>query len=356
VRPRIFIIVPSAVPMGPIKGAYALANAIVREREVTLVTVRDGPGAEAPLSADVRLVSLQGAGSIWRKIATYRRLLAEAGGRSRVASISLCLSADFVNLFSGRAAATCASVRGNLPANYRMDYGWPGTPLAHAHLLSLRAVDRVIAMNDEMSVQVRRATGREPAIIANFVDEDSLEPFRASAARSGAPSFLFLGSLSERKQPLLAVRALAQLRAQGIAAQLDLVGDGPLRAAVEAEIVRLGLADVARVHGFVAAPYAMLASACALLLPSLSEGMARACLEALYLGVPCVLRRVDGNANVLRDGVNGALFSSDADLPSAMARALSLSDPGLRRESILPPEFRQAAAAQRHLDLVDSIP
>ena len=47
---QIFITVPSPHPTGPIKGAYALANALAAERQVTLVTLKRGPGADAELA------------------------------------------------------------------------------------------------------------------------------------------------------------------------------------------------------------------------------------------------------------------------------------------------------------------
>jgi len=96
-----------------------------------------------------------------------------------------------------------------------------------------------------------------------------------------------------------------------------------------------------------------LARAEALVLPSLSEGISRAVLEALQLGVPVVLRDVDGNRAVVSDGRNGRLFGDPADLPAAI-----LAASGLRRTgdggSLLPPTFRQAPCAQAFLELAEA--
>jgi glycosyltransferase involved in cell wall biosynthesis len=60
-------------------------------------------------------------------------------------------------------------------------------------------------------------------------------------------------------------------------------------------------------------------------LPSLSEGAPRAALEALFLGVPCVLRNVDGNACLVSSGVNGVLFQTDDQLLEAIKGAVVLA-------------------------------
>src|SRR5687767_13279793 len=115
---EIFIVVPSPHPTGPIKGAYALANAVSAERPVTLVTLKQGPGAEAVLDPRVTRRSLADVSGSYNRLAAYRKMLRDAGGRKSVASISMCLSADIVNCLSGNDAVTCVSVRGNLLRNY----------------------------------------------------------------------------------------------------------------------------------------------------------------------------------------------------------------------------------------------
>lgn len=348
------ILVPAPAPAGPVKGAYALANALVRSRSVTLVALKRGPGADAVLHPDVEFLSL--ADVSWRaKISSYRRLLRKAGGRSAAASISMCLSADFVNLFCSDIAATCSSVRGNLLYNYRLDYGGAGVPIAVAHLASLRAVDHVTVMTESMQRQVRRYLGSLPAVIANFVDETVLDEYRAAAPPQGPLRFVFLGSLTERKQPALAVRAVAEIRRRSIDAHLDVVGDGPLRLDLAREIERLALASEVTLHGFSRCPYPVVAAADALVLPSLSEGMSRACLESLHLGVPCVMRAADGNSEVI-GASNGRLFEHDGQLVEAMLQAAALSRARAGRSSLLPEPFRQLHAADAYRELLESGP
>jgi len=350
-----FVLVPSLHPTGPVKGAVALANALADRRTVTLAPVKPGPGVEAPIDPAVTVLPLYESGGRRAGVGRLASALEAAGGRPSggAAMVSYCLSADFTARRLRRHARWISSVRGNLPRNYRFDYGKAGGPLATLHLLSLRAADRVVAMTEPMAGQIARFTGRRPVVIGNFVDEAPLEPFRRSPDPAAPLTLAFLGSLSDRKQPLALVEAAARLAGQGVDLRVDMMGEGPLRPRIEAAAREAGLTDRVFLHGHLANPYPVLARAEALVLPSLSEGISRAVLEALQLGVPVVLRDVDGNRAVVSDGRNGRLFGDPADLPAAI-----LAASGLRRTgdggSLLPPTFRQAPCAQAFLELAEA--
>jgi glycosyltransferase involved in cell wall biosynthesis len=352
---RVFVLVPSLTHTGPVIGAVALANALSQVRDVTLVALKGGTGVAPLVDRRVRVVSLSAHGGWARRLNAYRALLRESGGRSQTASLSSCFSADMVNVQCGSLAFTCAGVRGNLPMNYRFDYGVAGAPLAAFHLTCLRACDAVVVMTRAMARQVRRYLGASPEVIGNFVDESRLDSFRIDAPPEGPFRIVFLASLTARKQPVALVNAVATLRRRGIGVHLDLVGDGPQRADVEERVRALGLGSDATLHGHRDEPYDILAHADVMALPSLSEGLSRASLEALYLGVPCVLRDIDGNAELIRDGVNGTLFHGDASLAEALARTAAWSRARKDgRGSLLPEPFRQRSAVQKYLALLDA--
>lgn len=351
-KKTVFILVPSPHPAGPIKGAYALANALVPLRRIVLVFLKTGPGVNAPLHEMVEVRSLARTEGGWRfRLAAYRKLLEDAGGRRRVVSISMCLSADWINRFCNAQAVICSSVRGNLPQNYRLDYGLFGVPLALGHLLALRTFDHVVAMTDTMASQLHSLAGLEPRVIGNFVDEGELERYRQTETTSGPLRFVFVGSLSKRKQPELVIAAIEKLRDQNV--ELDVLGDGPLREKLCSLVDSLGLHGRVRLHGQVANPHVIVAAADAFVLPSRSEGVSRAALEALHLGVPCVLRDVDGNADLLSVPTSGTLFVRDEDLATAMLQAAQFSRDSSGRNSLLPHAFQQITAASKYLNLLE---
>jgi glycosyltransferase involved in cell wall biosynthesis len=335
-------------------GAVAIANGLSHFCDVTLVALKKGTGKVPRVDPHVRVVSLSTHGGWAARLKAYRALLRASGGRSHTASVSLCFSADMVNALCGSLAFTCAGVRGNLPMNYRFHYGIAGASLAVLHLTCLRAFDAVVVMTHAMAAQVQRYTSTAPQVIGNFVDEPHLDAYRAEPIAEGPIRFVFIGSLTPRKQPLAVIEALSALQRSGVSAHLDLVGDGPLRSAIAERVRELRLDQVVSLHGHCDEPYEMLARADVMVLPSLSEGLSRASLEALYLGVPCVLRAVDGNAELIQDGINGTLFRENTSLADAMARtaAWSRARKG-RRESLLPEAYRQRSAVSRYLALLD---
>ena len=323
---RIFlIIIPSLVPSGPVKGAIALANKLVNRGSVHLVVLKSGPGPSAEIDERVHHTYLWHYSHFFpAKIYHYRQLLAQLSQSAQLISISFCFSADLLNFFCRNKALICTSVRGNLPVNYHMDYGLKGLLLSCFHLFMLRRFHIVFTMTSEMSKQVSRFIGYRPPIVGNFIDEFPLYRYRDVPKPTSSPCFIFVGSLTTRKRPDLLIHSLKVLHNEGYLPTLDIVGDGPLMQPMLSLAADLGLSDYVNFHGHLEQPYSLVRASDALVLPSMSEGMSRAAMEALFLGTPCVLRRVDGNQSLITSGFNGILFDTDGDLPNAMVKVLQL--------------------------------
>jgi glycosyltransferase involved in cell wall biosynthesis len=124
-----------------------------------------------------------------------------------------------------------------------------------------------------------------------------------------------------------------------------------MRSFLEAEIAGRNLARTVTCHGELANPYAILQKADCLVIPSESEGVPRSALEALYYGIPCILRDVDGNRELITPGRNGYLFREDWELAEAMATLCrEKADKGMC--SLLPDEFRQGYCLRQYRDLI----
>jgi glycosyltransferase involved in cell wall biosynthesis len=291
--------------------------------------------------------------SFLAKISIYRSMLKHAGGRNSAISISMCFSADLVNALCCKEAITCASVRGNLPANYLHDFGRVGIPLAWCHLYGLRRHDFVVAMNCAMAIQIQRFIGYRPYIIGNFIDESPLEIWQTKLIVSDTVHLVFLGALTKRKQPSLFVRSVSELVKRGLKVRASIIGDGPEYSQVRSEIEQFGLQEIVIIHGFLNEPASILCQADVMVLPSMSEGVSRAALESLFLGVPVILRSVDGNSELIEDGVNGTLFIKDSELPDAIMRALQILRHQECRRQLLPDAYRQKIAGSAYLKLIE---
>lgn len=354
---RLFVLVPSLVPTGPIKGAVALCNSLANSFDVTLVALKPSPAFPCYIDSRVEVICL---GEIlgWRlRLRTYRRLLEDAGGRPQVVSFSFCLSADVFNFLARRYAATISSIRGHLLRTYRVDFGPAGPLLAIFHFLIVRQLDCVVAMTDRMARQFAAIAGKRPVVIGNFIDELRLESLRSPRMEESAEwRFVFVGRLDPLKSPALVVEAVCLLAEQGILCSLDVYGDGPLMAKLSAIVNERGRGDIVRFHGHVDDPWIQAADAHCLVLPSLTEGVSRAALEALYLGIPCVMRDVDSNADLICPEENGELFRDDASLVTAMKKGAQL---GRRladtRPVLLGENFRQASCIRSYQRLLQGL-
>jgi len=102
--------------------------------------------------------------------------------------------------------------------------------------------------------------------------------------------------------------------------RLVIVGDGSLKSSVEAVLNEGGARDLAWLPGERADIPSLLQGLDCFVLPSLAEGVSNTILEAMASGLPVVATRVGTNAELVDDGLTGALVSAaDSD---ALARAI----------------------------------
>ncbi|KJR46679.1 Poly(glycerol-phosphate) alpha-glucosyltransferase [Desulfosporosinus sp. I2] len=87
---------------------------------------------------------------------------------------------------------------------------------------------------------------------------------------------------------------------------LLLIGEGPLRQTLEAELERNAIPYT--LTGFLPSAYLALPAMDLFVLPSISEGMGLVLLEAMQAGVPIVASDVGGIPEVIRAGQDGLLF------------------------------------------------
>jgi glycosyltransferase involved in cell wall biosynthesis len=169
------------------------------------------------------------------------------------------------------------------------------------------------------------------AIVHCGVDLGRLPDRRtAPGARTGDLRLLSVGRLVPAKGHDILLRAVADLGARGVSVRLDIIGEGPLRADLEAQAAQLGIADRVTLLGARAQEevFARLAACDVFVLASRSEGIPVACMEAMAMAVPAVATAVNGLPELIDDGATGRLVPPED--PQALADAIAwfAADPG----------------------------
>ena len=221
-----------------------------------------------------------------------------------------------------------------------------------AERLLVAGTDRVVTSAESVKAYYVRQVGVDPkrvGVIHNAVNFGRLETSASPAEIKGriglAPRALVAGviaRLTDQKGHAYLFDAIARVPSLD-RLQVIIIGDGPLRSALEADAAARGIAN--RVH-FLGARRDLgdLVSVMDLfVLPSLWEGLPLSLVLAMGAGLPVVATAVGGIPEVVTDSVTGLLVPpADADsLGRALARVVA--DPGERarlgwnaREFVLP--------------------
>lgn len=226
--------------------------------------------------------------------------------------------------------------------------GLRGHPLALAVARgATRLTDLVIANARVVAEDARRVEGIPAAKIVtiyNGIGTAAFEPASPADLDADVPMVLCVANLTRYKGHYHLLRAASRLRERNIACALVLVGDGPERDGLQKAAADLGVD--ARFLGQRTDVPALLARADVVVLPSLSEGMSNAVMEAMAAGKPVVATDVGGNGELLRG--RGVLVPP-AD-PDALADGLAevLSDPERARRTGA--EARRWSLQNLHVD------
>ena len=187
--------------------------------------------------------------------------------------------------------------------------------------------------------QKRKLFARKSEVIYNGVD---LEHFRVDDP-AGVRLRKILGFtetdlvigmsavLRPEKNHLQLVEAIGLLRRRGIPARALLIGDGEMRAAIEARAAALGLKEHVLITGLQQDVRPLVAACDTIALCSTSvETFSLAALEAMALARPVVHADIGGAAEMIRDRRDGFLFGV-GDTRSLTEALAALADPQLRK-------------------------
>lgn len=350
---RILLLCAEMGGVGGVERLLASLSGLLAERHEVHVASFDPPGTAPGIPLPVRFHPLGSGPPRSRPLrpltysAQARRLRALERRLGIEVTISNLWRADLVSALAGgdgrRITLAHINIVGN-PTNRLMLRMRPFVAGIY------RRLDRVVAVSDALARELGTLYRLDPArigAIPNFV--------HVPASLQGTPRtpgrLVWCGRIVAEKNLPALVEIVAGLAAGGRPVSLDVVGDGPERAAAERAA---GAAPHAiRFHGLLGDPLPVIAGAAALALPSHSEGLPMVLLEALALGTPIIAADCQGGGvhQVLRARTPHDPSREDAErVPAGLL--LPIPDSPARRQTwaaaiddLLPDEARLAAAS-----------
>lgn len=163
--------------------------------------------------------------------------------------------------------------------------------------------------------------------------EDRLLRRRGCGFDEGDFIVITVGSLKTVKNQAMLLAAAAEMRRlYGTIPHIVMVGSGPDLEMLQTRAAELGLSSHVRFVGHLSSGVdRWLSIADVFALPSLTEGLSNALLEAQALGLPAIVTEVGGNPEVVTDGKSGFLVPvGDVALLASRMHALQ-QDASLRR-------------------------
>ncbi len=262
-----------------------------------------------------------------------------------------------------------ASVAG-VPHRVHGEHGWEASDPRGLEARGLRirracrpVIQRYVPMSQDIARWLEQHVGVEVNRIRQLYSGVDTEKFAPATGVPGAAPFTLgtVGRLDPVKNQASLLQAFSRLSARFSDLHLTMVGDGPLRAALEAQAASLGLTERITFTGARSDTPDLMRAFDVFVLPSLNEGISNTILEAMATGLPVVAGRVGGNPELVVDGVTGRLY--DPADPSALEGALLpyLTDPALREahgraaRGRVVQNFSLEAMVQRYQDLYDEL-
>jgi len=216
----------------------------------------------------------------------------------------------------------------------------------------------IIADSDDVArvlIEQQKISSDKVVTILNGIDVQRFaaadpKPFRRELGIDRRALLLgTVGRLVPVKNQSLLLRAFARLRKKEKTAHLVIVGDGPERTVLQQETSQLRLERWVHFTGSRRDIPQILAAMDLFALPSLSEGLSLTLLEAMAAGKPVVATRVGGNPEVIEDGRNGLLVTSD-DVDELAAALQTLASKRRTMAARMAQQGRQTVAEKFSLD------
>ncbi len=154
---------------------------------------------------------------------------------------------------------------------------------------------------------------RDKLHIINEVRANGMMELTVIPLKSDCIKFVTMGRYMPEKNHANIITAIKRLNDEGTNAMLYVIGDGPLRRQLEAQVSALGIMDKVIFTGLLENPFALLKQCDCFVFPSYYEAQGLAVLEARIVGLPIIVSNFKAVESVLIDDKQYILDGFEAD-------------------------------------------
>ena len=246
--------------------------------------------------------------------------------------------ADFLGTITAKLAGVPVSVSWETISHFHSFYklkhrGW-------AYRLAMTLADRIIAVSDDVKNSIVQLRKIKPAKIVTIPYGVDMSRFKKNSKLKKRMELGFnekeiivgvIARLEHVKGHIYLIEALPQIKKLHQNVKCVFVGDGDARETLAERCEQLGLMSDVKFLGFRHDVADILQTFDVFVLPSLSEGLPNAILEAMASSVPVVATDVGGIPEIITNGWNGKLVPARDSAALAMTIGEILSNPDQAR-------------------------
>jgi glycosyltransferase involved in cell wall biosynthesis len=357
---KITVVTPRYMISGVALAQHRFARALAaRGHDVDLVIGRIDPGLHVPPSPGVNVILLgrpkvrHMALPLWHYLRGARPdVVFSAEDHLNTLVLLVAVATGSKAKISGSSRVTPFDTYSNLWFSKRWLLKW-------LTRLSFGRANTLTCVSKDMVRQYRTVFGgKAPHVAVYNIVKDETSQRRASdpvdepwLADKQGPVVIAAGTLAPWKGFPDLIEAFAHVRQE---ARLIILGEGPQRVELEAQVDRLGLGGRVKLPGFAHNPIKYFAKADVFALSSHVEGLPNVLIESMIAGcTPVATDCPTGPREVLDGGRFGYLVPVGDALAMAAAIEQALDNPiapELLAEAVRP--FEEAAVIDRHFDLL----
>lgn len=210
---------------------------------------------------------------------------------------------DFIHAHDFNASVRASMIRGvKVISHLHSNPSWLQKVCPQSIIYALRAYRfiKIIGVSSIIREEYifHKAVDKKFQVISNVVDTNRVA---ALSQANSIDSFdlLYVGRLSEAKNPIAFLTIIKKLCDKGIGVTAKMIGVGPLENLCKSYIINNGLSDCVQMLGFQSNPYQYMLAAKIIVITSTYEGFGLVAVEAMSLNKLVIASRVGALIDIL---------------------------------------------------------